>query len=332
MKKKIVGVILAVVLASGSLTGCRIGNTEFVINTKVMNSKSVFTINNHACSVEEAKLYLCNYKNLYGNVYGVDLWDYDFGDDSLQDYVKSVTLSELSRIMCMDLLAEEQGIELDAEDRKVVKKAAEEYYKTLSKEEISYMGISQKHLEEYYTNYALADKLYRTLINGVNEEISDDEARVMQVQQIYVSSLNKAEEVSAKLAAGENFETVASAYNEASDVETTLARGECPQNVEEKAFGMNNDEVSDRIDVDGGYYFFKCVNKFDQELTEENKKKILTGKEKAQFEDMYNQYVDEAVTQLNEKVWSKITIEDSSSIATDSFFSVYDRCKDETAD
>lgn len=332
MKKKIVAMMLAVVLASGCLTGCRVGNTEFVINTKVMSSKSVFTINNHVCSLEEARLYLCNYKNLYGNVYGVDLWDYDFGDESLQEYVKGVTLSELSRIMCMDLLAEEQGITLDADDRKIVKKAAEEYYKSLSKEEISYMGISQKHIEEYYTNYALADKLYRTLISRVDEEISDDEARVMQVQQIYVSNLNKAEEVASKLAAGENFETVAAAYNEASCMETTLARGECPKNVEDKAFGMNNDEVSDRIDVDGGYYFLKCVNKYDAELTEENKKKILTNKEKAQFEDMYHQYVDEAVTALNEKVWSKVTIEDSSAITTDTFFSVYDNCISEQAD
>ena len=154
----------------------------------------------------------------------------------------------------------------------------------------------------------------------------------MQVQQIYVSNLNKAEEVASKLAAGENFETVAAAYNEASCMETTLARGECPKNVEDKAFGMNNDEVSDRIDVDGGYYFLKCVNKYDAELTEENKKKILTNKEKAQFEDMYHQYVDEAVTALNEKVWSKVTIEDSSAITTDTFFSVYDNCISEQAD
>lgn len=74
------------------------------------------------------------------------------------------------------------------------------------------------------------------------------------------------------------------------------------------------------------------MNKFDAALTEENKQKILTNKEKAQFEDMYNQYVDEAVTELNEKMWSKVTIEDSSAITTDTFFAVYDNCMSEETD
>ena len=41
-----------------------------------------------------AKLYLSNYRNLYGSAYGMDLWQYDFGDASLEDYVKDVTLQE----------------------------------------------------------------------------------------------------------------------------------------------------------------------------------------------------------------------------------------------
>ena len=40
----------------------------------------------------------------------MDLWEKDFdGDERLESYIKDVAINELSRIVCMDLLAEEQG-------------------------------------------------------------------------------------------------------------------------------------------------------------------------------------------------------------------------------
>ena len=48
------------------------------------------------------------------------------------------------------------------------------------------MDVSEATIEKLYENYALASKVYTSLTTGVNEEVSDDEARVMEAQQIYV--------------------------------------------------------------------------------------------------------------------------------------------------
>ncbi len=324
MKKKVIAGFLAFILAAVSLTGCRIGNTEFTIGKEIAASKAVFTVNEKECSMQEARLYLCNYRNLYGTAYGINLWENIPDKEELEVYVKSITLSELIRIVCMDLLAEEQEIELTEEEVNLAVQAAEVYYATLSKDEIAYMDITKKDIEEFYCHYAIAQKLYDFLTQGVNEEVSDDEARVIHVMQIYVTDAEDADNVEKKLEDGEDFVAIASSYNEAESIEITVARGEYPIEAEKIAFNLDNEEISGKIAVEGGYYFIKCINKFDKELTEANKGNIRVRREKEQFDDVYNEFVEGTVAELNEELWNQIVLDDTISITTDSFFSTYE--------
>ena len=65
--------------------------------------------------------------------------------------------------------------------------------------------------------------------------------------------------VQEKLSSGEKFETLASNYNEAHVIEKNLARGEYPEAVDAVAFRLDNDEQSQMITTDEGYYFIKCI-------------------------------------------------------------------------
>lgn len=320
-KIKALGVVLGLVTL---LCGCQIGDTQFVFQKNTANKKEVFTLNGEACSLTEAKLYLSNYRNIYGNAYGIELWGYDFGEESLEEYIKEVTIDELTRIACMEQIAKSQELELTEEEEKKIKEMAEIYYDSLSEEEISYIGVSKKNIESYYESYALAQKLYDSLTQNINIEVSDDEARVIRIQQIYVTNANNASAVNQKLTNGEDFAAVASNYNEAAVVETTVARGTLPEAVEEIAFNLDNDAVSGMIESDGGYYFIKCLNKFEEELTEANKANIIVKREKAQFEDAYLDFTEKAEYDLNEELWESVAIAEEETITTDSFFEVFE--------
>lgn len=329
MKRKLVTLFMAVALLCSTITGCTIGDTEIVWNNNSVGRNHVFSINGSRCTKEEAKLYLCNYQNIYGHEYGVNLWEYDYTQveegKTLADYVKAVTLSELSNIMCMQQLAEKQELTLTDEEKECVERAADEYYESLSKEEIEYIGLDKLKLKSYYERYALAKKLYLTLTQGINEEVSDDEARVIRVQQIFVKSSDVAKQVEQKLANGEKFDSIASNYNEAGTIEKNLARGEYPKEVDTVAFRLDDGEESGMITTEKGYYFIKCLNKFDAELTEANKANIIVKRRKEQFEDKFMEFIDESQFELNEDVWESIEIDTSGAIKTDSFFSVYDK-------
>lgn len=306
------------------LGGCQIGNRQIVVSGS-LSDKQVFKIGSATCGVKEAKVYLTNYQNIYGTAYGLNLWEHDFGDNSLTQYVKDITLEELTHVVCMDLLAESQEVSLSEEEKADVASAAKEYYASLSEDEVAYLAVTESDIAEYYAHYALAQKLYHSLTNGVNDEVSDDEARVIEIMQIYVTDETKAAEVLSKLKKGDDFASVANNYNQLSSIQVTVSRDELPAEVEKVAFDLDNGEISDEIPVDHGYYFIKCLNKYDEELTEANKSNIVEKREKEAFDDIYNEYVSGLSSYLNQNLWDELELDTDASIATDSFFEVFEK-------
>lgn len=325
LKKQIIGISLISLI----LTGCTIGDKQFVLDVNDVGRNDVFSINGTECSINEAKMYLCNYQNLYGNEFGIDLWNHDFGEHvpevSLDEYVKDVTLAQLANIMCMNMLAEDRELVLSEKEYKKIDAAAEEYFSSLNKEEVSYMDISLDEIKKYYEKYALAQKLYTTLTEGINEEVSEDEARVMRVQQIFVTNTEHANVVQQKLQEGTDFVTLANTYNEAGEIELTIARNTYPKEMEDIVFHLDNGQVSEMITTENGYYFLKCISKYEQKLTEENKKIILIQRRKEQFDDVLTTFVENSSYELNETLWEEIEIDKTGVIQTDSFFEIYEK-------
>lgn len=309
---------------SMALTGCQIGNKDIVVSG-TLSSRQVFTLDKSACSLKEAKVYLANYQNIYGTAYTIDLWQHYFGDASLLDYVKDITLEELTRVYTMDLLAQSQEVTLSEDETAKVAEAAKEYYASLSEDETAYMDVAEADIAEYYTHYALAQKLYHSLTNGVNEEVSDDEARVMEIMQIYVTDEDRAHEVEQKLAQGDDFASVANNYNELSAIQVTVSRDDLPDEVEEVAFQLDDNAVSGMIAAGNGYYFIKCLNKYNEELTEANKSNIVEKREKEAFDDVYNEFVASLSSRLNTDLWDGIELTTDGSIQTNSFFAVFEK-------
>lgn len=305
------------------LCGCKIGNTEIVYLQNIWPNQ-VFKIDDEVCSKKEARVYLVNYRNIYGASYGVDLWQQDSNEESLETYIKEKALTQMARIKCMNGLAKEKDISLSGEEKKKAAKAAEIYYKSLSKEERKYLDVKQSDIEDMYQEYLLAAKVYQSLTDKVDTEISDDEARVMEVMQIFVSDEKKAEEIKARLQNGEDFAALAGSYNEKGSIQTSFGREDVPKEVAEEAFELDNDQITDAIKTDEGYYFIKCMNKYNRKLTDENKETLLGERKQEAFNKEYHAYMESVSKVLNQRLWEKIKVDAPKEIKTDSFFEVID--------
>lgn len=317
---------LAALVLSGAvlLSGCQIGNTKIVL-LKPIHFYQVFKIDDEVCKKKEAKVYLTNYMNIYGNAYGIHLWNQDVETEELEQYVKDMTVSQLSKVKCMNGIAGEQNIELTKEEEKKAEEAAETYYKSLSKEEQKYMGVRKSNIEDMYEEYWIAMKVYQSLMKGVDEEVSDDEARVIEAMQIFVKDKSKAKEVRKRLKNGEDFAAVAGTYNEKGKIELSFGREDMPKEVVKEAFELENEEISGAIETKDGYYFIKCMNKYNQELTDQNKKVILESRKEKAFHNVYDEYVSNIQTVFNERMWKKVSVEPDEKVQTDSFFEVIDK-------
>jgi len=321
MKKRLLALCMLSVLWAAPAAGCGDGDAPGLVSQ--ITAKQVLKVDGQGCSLPEARVFLVNYQNLYGTVMGVDLWKAESQKKSLEEYVKDLTVSQLTKILSMDSLAKSREIALDEQETASVEQAAEAYYDSLGEAERSYLGVMESDVRNLYMNYALAQKLYESLTAEINSEVSDDEARIMQAMQIFVTKKDTAKQIKRELKDGADFASLANSYNEADEISIQFGRGELPKEVEKAAFALGDNEISDCIKTEDGYYFLQCIDKFNEELTDANKLKIVKQREKEAFGDVYDAYVKTISRRLNRRVWDEVRVEQSDEIATDSFFEVY---------
>jgi foldase protein PrsA len=216
----------------------------------------------------------------------------------------------------------------------------------LSEEEISAMGIRYETIEELYTEYALADKVYDEIIRDINPEISDDEARTITVQDIFLYTVKKdkegkpvpyseedkqhiyekAQEIRQMAVSGEyDFTELAVQYSEDEVISCSFGKGEMEKPFEEAAFQLETDEISEVIETDSGYHIIKCLNTFNREETDANKLSIVEKRRKEAFGQEYDVFVDSLARQLNKKLLDQITLIHDPDVDTSDFFRVYEK-------
>lgn len=97
-----------------------------------------------------------------------------------------------------------------------------------------------------------------------------------------------------------------------------------PEEVEEEAFRLDDNEISGMIATENGYYFIKCLNKYNEELTDANKVNIVAKREKEAFDDIYEAFIEEQSSVLNVEAWESLEMDTGGTITTNRFFEIYD--------
>ncbi|MBQ9512600.1 MAG: hypothetical protein IJR58_05360 [Lachnospiraceae bacterium] len=201
MKRSLMLLLLAMLL----LSGCGKRDINKIVLTTGFRSDEVFRIEDTSCSLSEIMVYLVDMQSSYSDRYGDGIWSTDKDDLTLSSGIKEAALSRISQVKTMNLLARDKGIALTDEERALASEAAGAYYETLDTNAIRAMNrITREALIKMYEEYALADKLYRFIIRDINPEISDDEARTITVQQIFVKADEETNAVGANAAESES--------------------------------------------------------------------------------------------------------------------------------
>ena len=323
IRKKLAVLLVAAVMA-GSFSGCGLmENTEIVFTTG-LSGEQLFKIGKSVCTLPEAMIYVMDYQRQYEGVYGVEMWEHDFGGITFENYVKDTIVDQLASMKAITLLAGDYEVSLSSDEEKKVSQAAEDYYGALTEEQIEYMDLELKDVESLYRDHALSGKVYEEITKDVNTEVSDDEARIITVQQIRLDSAETAQSVKEQLDEGRDFAAVASSYSLDSQVTYTFGRGEHDAAYEEAAFALENDQVSDVIETEDGYYILKCVNNFDQEATEDNKVTMVEKRRDELFESVYEKLVADTPSQFNSRLWEKVHFADWTGEMPPDFLAIYE--------
>ncbi|MCR5303510.1 MAG: peptidyl-prolyl cis-trans isomerase [Lachnospiraceae bacterium] len=301
-----------------------------VVLTMGFSKDEVFRIENISCSLPEVMVYLTNIQNSYEETFGSEIWDVVSDDgETLEESIKDNALSRIARVKTMVLMSESLGLSLSGEQMAAAEEAAKKYYDSLTDYEIYLMGVDEDTIRSMCVDYATAQSLYRYLINDINPEISDDEARTVKIDSVFMDSGDPESYkiMSSILSAINNdvaFDTAALESGRA--VQQVISLNKTDTNVDpkllNKAFNMSEGEVSGIIETEDGYFIIKCLSTLDREETDENKEKIVRNKRQEAFGREYDAFSEKLTRRLNERLWDNTDLIHDPGCKTTSFFTI----------
>ena len=140
-------------------------------------------------------------RNRYEQVYTDKIWDAVMENgDTFEQYLLDQVRVFLENMKTMTLLAQESQITISSGEADRVRRVARNYYSSLTRKEIEYLGISEADVVTLYEDYHMAGKVVEVLTDGLDLEVSDSEAKVITIKQVETGDRLKAEAVHERMA------------------------------------------------------------------------------------------------------------------------------------
>ena len=241
-------------------------------------------------------------------------------EDKLIDQIEQF----LIELATTNMMADEQGVELTGQEKDSLKTLSKEYYRSLSDQDKDYIDVSESEIYDLYCEYYRADKLVGELTRNENLEVSDAEAKVIQVQQIELDTRERAEDILSQVRQeNADFFSIATRSSKDAQILYTMEWNDHLDSRQEAAFALEQDEISGIVEQDGKYYIFKCTNAYDEEATAARKSMLAQDKKTRAFLAIYEPFVREHAVKLKDDLREVVDFSGGQGCVTDSFFQLY---------
>ncbi len=265
-------------------------------------------------------------RNRYQKVYTSQIWNAaaDENGTTMKDMLLSQIRTFLEDLETMNQLAKSREIVMSGAEEEQIKKLANVYYEGLTEGDLAYIQVSEQEIERLYEKYYLANKLVNELTKEVDLEISDSEAKVIDIQQIVLDSPETAEQVYSQVTAeGADFEDIAKQNSVSQEIKRTLGRGQETKNYEDAAFALETNQISAPVESDGSYYIIKCINSYNEEETLKRKNELSLTKKDQAFRSIYDEFQKANPVRLPDTLWNQVSFDGGEECTTTNFFDLY---------
>ncbi|MCI8673600.1 MAG: hypothetical protein HFI89_09015 [Lachnospiraceae bacterium] len=329
-------VLLACVLF---LSGCSKMTQADIQFTTGLGEHELFKIGHEVCTQQQAAVLLASQRNSYEAVYGDGIWKIPVGGRDFEGVVLDSMKALLAQMKCMVLMAEEYEVTLPEAEKRRIREAAAEFCQSADTKELADAGVTEDDVYQVFYEYRLSNQLIDELTRNVDIEISDNDARIIQVQQIFFSTVDaegnsvsqeeketKYERMTAirqRIDSGEEFGKLAEIYDTSQQTHFSIGRGEMPQVYEDIVFALEDGEVSDIIETDAGFYLVKCLEDYDIDATQVHKEQMGAVKKKDAFSQLYDTFTAGLTSEFNQSAWEQLSMSGEGKITGADFFRIY---------
>lgn len=322
MKTRAVVLLLAGLLAAGSLTGC--GSLE--------DSDVVATVNDTDITAGVANFYArytqAQYETYYAGYMGDDMWSGEGEEgETYQDTVKDSILESLENMYLMEEHMDEYEVSLSDEEKNSIKEAASQFDESnglAEKEKVSGTTDTVERILELLT---IQKKVQDAIEAGADTEVSDEEAAQKSMQYVVFpfSTTDEegnsvdltdeekealratAESFAAGAAGAADFAAYATEQGQTSqdatfDGETSTL----PAQLVEAADALDEGGTTGLVEGDNGYYVARVTSLLDREATDARKQEIISERQQDLLNETLDGWREDADIEVHERVWDKI--------------------------
>lgn len=330
--KKAAVLTAAGVLAATAVTGCSGSiNTDAVVATVGDDEISLGVANFYARMTQGQ--YETYYASMMGTT-GDAMWTQEAGEDqTYEESVKDGLLENLENMYLISQHAADYEVSLTEEEEDAIAEAAAQFDEDNTDEAKEAVSGYRKDIEEFLRLATIQTKMDSKMREGVDEEVSDEEAAQKAMQYVFFSytttddsgnttELTDEEKESLKtdaqslvdrVNAGEDISTVAeelgqTAYDLTFDSESTSPNEDLIAAVD--AFDTEG-QVTDVIEADDGLYVGRLTSLLDRDATDQKKETIIEERRQEQYDSLLEEWRNDTDIQVDEKVWDKVDFEDT---------------------
>lgn len=324
MKKVIIGIVIGLAVVVGICLATGTIDTGEIISTITMGNDDLIRVDGKVVSAPEARLFLIAETYEISQAYGQDIWSIEADGQTMADYMMQQMRDDMIVMMELVAIGKANGVELSQTEEQLVTDAADYYYSQMTDSERSYFDGRRSDVEHAFSYYAYAMKTIRTLAGSADSVVTDDEARVIIVQQVVTTDRNAAQAVCDRWQNGWDFADLMFNYSIGSQDELTITRQSVSEEYAAAAFALQNEEISEPFESDGSWYVVYCVNNYVADLTEQNRAAILTSRQQEAVLNYYQDSLSGMDIFINEPAWETFTFFDGPVQTAVSFWSVYE--------
>ena len=293
MKKRAVILLLAGLLAAGSLTGC--GSLE--------DSDVVATVNDTDITAGVANFLArytqAQYETYYAGYMGDDMWSGEGEDgETYQDTVKDSILESLENMYLMEQHMDEYEVSLSDEEKNAIKEAASEFDSANGLSEKEKVSGSTDNVERVLELLTIQKKVQDAIEAGADTEVSDEEAAQKSMQYVVFPFTTTDEE-------GNSVDLTDEEKAELKTTAESFAAGAAGA-ADFAADALDDGETTGLVEGDNGYYVARVTSLLDREATDAKKQEIVSQRQQELLDDTIDGWREDADIEVHEKVWDKV--------------------------
>jgi len=290
-----------------------------------INNKYALKIDKEKISANEYKIYLYEQIKTFKEKGGDDIWETDFDGISAEDIAKQNAINSIVLVKTAVKQSKELNININNDDINNIKKESDSLFNELNSN-IKNNTISEKEVENVITESYIQKKVYKFVTDGFvisnadfdayfNNYYEENKKQLNKVEicYIFISADNedaeqKIEQIHEKILLGEDFEQLQKMYSQG-DNNVINVNNLSDTAIEDAAYNLNENEISNIIQTNDGYYIIKIVKVDTPDLTTLKKdveKYYIQQKKQEIYQKQSDSWSSDIDIEKNEKLINSI--------------------------